>query len=242
MGRIPSIHCPRVAQVATAKSRLRSGMNRKGATVLDETISVLVVDDHTLTAEMTSAWLHHEGKFRTAHAYCVDSALTVIRESGTYDVLLLDVDMPGMNGLDGVGKMVAANAPGSVVIFSGQVRGEGAMRAIEMGARGFIPKTLPLKSLVNAVRFVALGEIFLPHSLAAEQIQPARRVSRSDPLSPVETDVVKGITRGMTNKAIANELGLSEIMVKAHVRSICAKLNASNRTQVALTAVMQGIG
>lgn len=207
-----------------------------------ETISVLVVDDHTLTAEMTSAWLHNEAGFRTAHAESVDSALKVIREDGAYSVLLLDLDMPGMNGVEGVERMVAANAPGSVVLFSGQVRAEGALRAIEMGARGFIPKTLPLKSLANAVRFVALGETFLPHSFAVSQRRPTRRKAQSDVLSPAETDVVKGITRGMTNKAIANELGLSEIMVKAHVRSICAKLNAANRTQIALTAVMQGIG
>lgn len=206
-----------------------------------DNISVLVVDDHTLTAEMTSAWLHNEAGFRTAHAESVDGALKAIQQDGAYEVLLLDLDMPGMNGVEGVERMVAANAPGAVVLFSGQARAEGALRAIEFGARGFIPKTLPLKSLANAVRFVALGEVYLPQSFAALQRKPGRRGAKTGVLSAAEMDVLKGITRGQTNKAIGSELGLSEITVKAHVRSICAKLNAENRTQVALTALMQGI-
>lgn len=220
---------------------MKQDVNEKGRSVQSENISVLVVDDHTLTAEMTSSWLQNEAGFRTSHAETIDSALDAIRQDGAYTVMLLDLDMPGMNGVEGVTKMVAANSPGSVVLFSGQARFEGALRAIELGARGFIPKTLPLKSLTNAVRFVALGETFLPHSFVSSQQRPNRRRSQAGVLSATELDVVKGITRGLTNRAIANELGLSEITVKAHVRSICAKLNAANRTQIALAAVMQGI-
>lgn len=213
-----------------------------GTVLLTDTeITVLVVDDHSLTAELASAWLNHEAGFRTAHAESVEDALGAIRQNGSFHVLLLDLDMPGMNGVEGVERMVSANLPGAVVLFSGQAQAEGALRAIELGARGFIPKTLPLKSLANAVRFVALGETYLPHSIAALMRSPGRKGRKSGVLTTVELDVVKGIVRGMTNRAIGEELGLTEVTVKAHVRSICSKLSVSNRTQVALTAVSRGI-
>ena len=143
-------------------------------------------------------------------------------------------------GMRGVERMIEANAPGAVVLFSGQVRLDGALRAIEVGAKGFIPKTLPLRSLANAIRFVSLGEIFLPPSFA-KSIRTQQRKRATGSLSETELDVVRGVTKGKTNKDIARDLGMSEVNVKMHVRSICAKLNVANRTQIAMTAVMRGL-
>lgn len=203
---------------------------------------VMVVDDHTLTAEMTARYLASEcdGEFLTDHTDTLDGAIELVAANGPYSVILLDVDMPGMQGLRGVERMIEANNPGSVVLFSGQVRLDGALRAIEVGAKGFIPKTLPLRSLVNAVRFVSLGEVFLPPSLA-KTVRVQQRQRTAGALSETELEVVRGVTKGQTNKDIARDLGLSEVNVKMHVRSICAKLSVSNRTQVAMTAVMRGL-
>lgn len=206
---------------------------------MDERGSILVVDDHSLTAEMTARYLESEADFKTSHRDSLPEAIDLIASDGGFDVVLLDLDMPGMNGLVGVEKVIAENKSGAVVIFSGQVRIEGALKAIELGAKGFIPKTLPLRSLANAIRFVLLGEIFLPPTLTRKNLANQGRGSES--LTQLEHDVLRGVTRGQTNKDIARDLGLNEVNVKMHVRSICSKLSVKNRTQIAMTAVMQGL-
>lgn len=203
---------------------------------------VMVVDDHTLTAEMTAKYLGSEckGEFEIEHTDSLDGAMELVAANGPYSIILLDVDMPGMQGMRGVERMIEANSPGYVVLFSGQVRFDGALRAIEIGAKGYIPKTLPLRSLANAIRFVSLGEIFLPPSIA-KSVRKQQRGRSANGLSETEIEIVRGITKGHTNKDIARDLGLSEVNVKMHVRSICAKLNVTNRTQVAMTAMMRGL-
>lgn len=202
--------------------------------------SVLVVDDHGLTAEMTSFYLQREGHLDSDHANSLDEALLKVRAK-IFDIVLLDLEMPGMNGMRGLERMISANAPGSVVLFSGNVRTEGALKAIELGAKGFIPKTLALKSLLNAVRFVAMGEIFLPQSVISGERKSGRTRSDSSELTNAEREVLLRLTKGMTNKDIARELGQSESGVKMTVRAICQKMDVTNRTQIATTAMMQGL-
>jgi two-component system, NarL family, nitrate/nitrite response regulator NarL len=204
------------------------------------TIKVLVVDDHTLTCELLSAYLATEGDMESVHADNVERGLELIQKKGPFDIVLVDLEMPGMNGMAGIERFIAAAKPGNVILFSGQARMEVALRAIEAGVKGFIPKTLPMKSLCNAVRFVAAGETYLPQSFTLAFAKPERR-KRSTTISTAEKDVLKGICKGQTNKDIARELGLTEITIKMHVRSICSKLNVSNRTQIAMTAIAQGL-
>lgn len=206
----------------------------------DSVITVLVVDDHRLTCEMTRAYLNNEVGFSAEHADTVEKAVERIKESGPFDVMLLDLEMPGMNGMQGIERFISLNAPGSVLLFSGYARTEVALRAIEVGAKGFIPKTLPLSSLVNALRFAAAGETYIPHSIAITVTKPDRK-RKATTISETEKDVLHGICRGQTNKDIARELNTSEVAVKMHVRSICSKLSVSNRTQIAMTAIAQGL-
>ena len=206
----------------------------------DAQITTLIVDDHRLTCEMTRAYLNNEGGFAAQHADSVDKAIEAIRTDGPFNVVLLDLEMPGMNGMQGVERFISMNAPGAVILFSGYARTEVALRAIEVGAKGFIPKTLPLSSLVNAIRFAAAGETYLPHSIAINISKPDRRRKVST-ISSIEKEVLQGICRGQTNKDIARELNSTEVAIKMHVRSICSKLNVSNRTQIAMTAIAQGL-
>lgn len=206
----------------------------------EKPITVLVVDDHTLTCELTCSYLQIDGGFQCAHADTVERAIDLIQKTGPFDIVLLDLEMPGMNGMSGIERFISLTKPGHVILFSGSARIEVALRAIEAGAKGFIPKTLPVKSLCNAVRFVAAGETYLPQAFALAFAKPERK-KRSTTISTAEKDVLKGICKGQTNKDIARELGLSEITVKMHVRSICSKLSVSNRTQIAMTAIAQGL-
>lgn len=205
----------------------------------EESLSVLVADDHDLLVDMLEALLNAKG-FRTDRALSLPQVLDRISSAGTFDIVLLDLDMPGMNGLSGVEKVVKANAPGSVVLFSGQARQEAVFRSLEFGVRGYIPKTLPVKSLTNALKFVASGETFIPSGIAANIVLKKKEPNLSV-LSQKEIEVLQGICRGETNKDIARNLGLTEILVKMHVRSLCSKLEVKNRTQIAMTAVSRGL-
>lgn len=203
-------------------------------------ISVLIADDHDLLAEMLETFLKSSGFKNTARAKSLDEALETISNTGSFDIVLLDWDMPGMDGILGIEKAVAANKNGAVVIFSGYVRQEVIFRALEIGARGFIPKTVTAKSMTNALRFIATGEVYLP-SFIAESMALSKKASRQSPLTAKEMEVLRGICRGDTNKDIARDLGLKDVQVKRYVQTISAKLNVSNRTQIAMVALAQGL-
>ena len=113
------------------------------------------------------------------------------------------------------------------------------MRALELGAAGYVPKTLSPKSLAAALRFVAAGETYFPSTLA---MPVAKADTAADAqLSQRERQVLRGICEGATNKDIAQSLSLTEVTVKMYVRAVCAKLRASNRTQAAIIALSTGI-
>lgn len=202
-------------------------------------LSVLIADDHDLLVDMLEAVLTAKG-FTTDRAPSLPAAIERINSAGTFDIVMLDLDMPGMNGLSGVEKVVKANAPGAVVLFSGQARQEAVFRSLEFGVRGYIPKTLPVKSLTNALKFVASGEVYIPSGVSVN-IAQKRKEPGPSLLSQKEIEVLQGICRGETNKDIARNLGLTEILVKMHVRSLCSKLEVKNRTQIAMTAVSRGL-
>lgn len=211
--------------------------------MLDKTktaISVLIADDHALLVDMIDIFLKSDGGFTTARADSLDSALGAVEAEGAFDVILLDLDMPGMHGLQGIEAAIKANRGGKVVLFSGQVRQEAIFQALEMGVSGFIPKTLSAKSMANAIRFVDSGEVYIPSALSATWARPERRM-QSGNISPREMDVLRHICLGKTNKDVARELGLTEITVKMHVRSLCAKMNVTNRTQIAMKSIACGL-
>jgi DNA-binding NarL/FixJ family response regulator len=203
-------------------------------------ISVLIADDHKLLAESLELYLKSDGGFLPDRAESLDEAIEKIAAKGTYDVVLLDLDMPGMCGLGGLERAIEANKGGRVVLFSGKARQEAALRAIELGASGFMPKTLSPKLLATALRFVAAGEVYFPSTLV-------RGRGRAEPqqaevqLSSREHQVLRGICDGQTNKDIAQELNLTEVTVKMYVRSVFTKLKATNRTQAAIIGLSTGM-
>jgi two-component system nitrate/nitrite response regulator NarL len=133
-----------------------------------------------------------------------------------------------MNGLTGLISLIAANRPRPVAVISGAMSADAAAAALEIGAAGFVPKTLGSRNLVGAVRAMIRGEIFAPVSL----------VSRGGDglLSARELDMLRGICAGKSNKEIARDLGLQEVTVKLHVKTMSRKLGARNRTHAAMIA------
>lgn len=201
---------------------------------------ILLADDHDMVRETISAYLRSEGGAEVTLATDLPGAMDLIAAEGPFDLVLLDYQMPGMYGLEGLAKALAANGGKGVAILSGSAPANTAKAALDAGAIGFIPKTMGAQSLLNAVRFMSAGEIYAPVELMrADDAAPAHPMAER--LSPRELEVLNGLCRGLSNKEIARELDLQEVTIKLHVRTLCKKLDAKNRTQAALTAKESGL-
>jgi two-component system nitrate/nitrite response regulator NarL len=197
-------------------------------------ISILIADDHQLVREMIAMVLDGAGDFAVKSVGSLPEALDQIAQDGPFDIVLLDVLMPGMGGLIGVRQAIAANIGAAVVILSGDLRRSFVQEAIALGARGYIPKSLPARSFVEALRQVASGKTFLPLHMTKTEAPPFRQ--RLVNLSPQEQKVLEYLVDGRSNKEIAREMDLTEVTIKSHMRSLCAKIGARNRTEAALIA------
>lgn len=192
---------------------------------------ILVADDHDLVRETLAAFLEHEGFEEVRMASTLDDAIAVTQASGSFDLVLVDYDMPGMLGLEGLQRMMAANDGRPVALISGSVTTNIAEAALAMGAAGYVPKTLGSRSMVAAARFMVAGEIYAPLSLMKKDTTLADTL-----LSPREVDVLRGICEGKSNKEIARDHDLQEVTVKLHVKTMSRKLEAKNRTHAAMIA------
>lgn len=201
---------------------------------------ILLADDQELVRETIAAFLRSVGDIEVEVARDLPAAIEVCRKAPSFDLILLDYMMPGMDRLSGLKAMRAA-APGvPVAILSGaapQVVGE---QAIASGAAGFLPKSMSTKSLLAAVRFMAAGEIYTPPAMRADRSVEAAGLSVSE-LTGREIDVLKRLCQGMANKEIAIDLGLMEATVKLHVKTLYRKIGAKNRTHAAMLAREAGL-
>ncbi|MEL6264034.1 MAG: response regulator transcription factor [Pseudomonadota bacterium] len=201
---------------------------------------ILIADDHDLVRETLVAFLEQEDGFTLTSASDLDTALAAIGAQGPFDLVLLDYGMPGMDGLAGLDRARTANGPGPVAIISGVADRAIAQEALDRGAAGFLPKTMTSKSMVNAVRFMAAGEQFAPLAfMTAEEPQAENPLAAR--LSTREREVLAGLCAGKSNKEIARDLDLQEVTIKLHVKTLCRKLEARNRTHAAMIAKEAGI-
>ncbi|WP_411891782.1 response regulator [Yoonia sp. SDW83-1] len=201
---------------------------------------VLIADDHDLLRDMLVLYLQSENGIETAAVGTLDAAHTRITSDEPYDLILLDYNMPGMNGLSGLIRTLEMEGGQRVALISGEAKREIAEQALEAGAAGFVPKTLSAKSMINAVRFMAMGEQYAPVDfMTAVEETPSNPLA--DKLSARELEVLKGLTEGKSNKEIARDLDITEPTVKLHMKTLFRKVDATNRTQAALTAREAGL-
>lgn len=199
-------------------------------------MKILIADDHDLLRDVLRSYLEAEGGFDVALASDVDGAAAAIAAQGPFDITLLDYTMPGMNGFEGLKRIIAASGEAPVAIISGSITGNIPERALAEGAAGFLPKTLPARTLVNAIRFMAAGERYVPIDLLKTMQKDSDATPFDDLLSPRERQVLRALCEGKANKEIALDLQLREPTVKLHVKLVCRKLAARNRTHAAMIA------
>lgn len=203
-------------------------------------MQVLIADDHELVRDTIVAFLNNENDLDLKACEDLTTALSLIKSEGPYHIVILDYTMPGMDGLDGLQKAIDANSGYPVAIMSGTANKAIAQAALDAGAAGFLPKTMGAKSLANAVRFMAMGEKFAPIDFMTRRDEP-NQSALAKGLSERENQVLDGLCRGLANKEIALELGLQEVTIKLHVKTLCRKLEAKNRTHAAMIAKDAGL-
>jgi len=203
-------------------------------------LRILIADDHDMVLETIAAFLKNEIEAEFKTAADLPGALDLIERTGRFDLVLLDYNMPGMNGLKGLTKALDANGGQGVAILSGNVSNKTAHEAMEAGAIGFLPKTLKANTMVNALRFMLSGEKFIPLSVLQDEDDPSGHPLTRN-LTQREIEVLEGLCKGLSNKEIANNLDLQEVTIKLHVRTLCRKLEVRNRTQAALAAKEAGL-
>lgn len=202
---------------------------------------ILIADDHDLLRETLSMFLASEGSIDTALASTLDAALDLIQSEEKFDLIMLDYNMPGMAGLNGLKRAMEASGGSPVALMSGIASRSVGEEALSFGAAGFVPKTLAAKTLVNAVRFMAMGEKYAPIDFMTADDPTVAPNPLAQKLSRRELQVLEGLSKGKSNKEIARDLDLQEPTIKLHVKTLYRKIGAANRTQAALIAKEEGL-
>lgn len=204
-------------------------------------MKILIADDHDLLRDTVTAFVEATGTIETVGVSDLSAALRALDDKGPFDLVLLDYNMPGMNGVDGVKQVAAHTSKPRVALISGEASRDVVQKAMDAGASGFVPKTLPATSLVNAIRFMAAGEQFIPAGLMQAEEKDAPMHPLVEMLTRREMQVLEGLSYGKSNKEIARDLDLSEPTVKLHVKNLYRKIGAANRTQAAIIARDAGL-
>lgn len=201
---------------------------------------VLIADDHDLLRDTLVLWFRQE-RIDVTPAADLASALRIVGRESPFDLILLDYGMPGMNGLHGLARALDDSKGARVAVMSGIAPREVAEQALEMGAAGFLPKTLSARSLVNAVRFMAMGEQYAPIDFMTAAPETEVVNPLVDKLTPREMDMLEKLCEGLSNKEVARALGIQEPTVKLHMKTLYRKIGAHNRTQAAMMAKEAGL-
>ncbi|MGB1214365.1 MAG: response regulator transcription factor [Pikeienuella sp.] len=201
---------------------------------------ILLADDHELVRDTISAFLQREGGFEVLSTNDYFSAAEIIKKRGPFDLVLLDYSMPGMEGLATLSAAKALNRDRPVALISGAADKAIAQDALAAGAAGFLPKSMAAKSLISAVKFMIMGEQYAPIDFMTAEDPEVDHPLKSK-LSERELQVLDGLCKGHSNKEIARDLDLQEVTIKLHVKTLCRKLDAKNRTQAAMIAKDEGL-
>lgn len=199
---------------------------------MPESTKIILADDHELVrVGLRDTLVRLEPDYEMLEAASLDEALEQAGREAPIALSILDLYMPGMNGIEGIRTMKQALPDAPVAVISGSVRESDVEATIAAGASGFIPKTMKILAMANAIRLIMAGETYLPYRFVEGT------AGRSDDrigLTAREREILGAIAQGKSNKEIARELGVEEVTVKLHATNVFRKLEVSNRTHAAM--------
>jgi len=200
-------------------------------------IRILIVDDHPVVrAGLTSMLGTQPGLQVMGSASSGEEAIEMMKLH-SLDLLLLDLRMPGMNGIDTLLAMKRLGIPTRVIVLTSYETDEDIYRAVHAGAEGYLLKNTSQGEMVDAIRAVYAGNRYIPRHIASRLTE---RMMRSD-LTTRELEILRMLAKGLTNKQIGRVLRISSNTVRNHVNSVIEKLDVSDRTEAATTAIKRGL-
>jgi DNA-binding NarL/FixJ family response regulator len=200
-------------------------------------IRIFIVDDHPVVRAGLTSMLGTQQELEViATASSGDAALEALGSTPA-DVMLLDLRMPGMSGVKTIQEIRRAGHLTRIIVLTSFETDEDIYRAVQAGAQGYILKDTSLKEMIEAIKNVHAGKRYIPRDIAARL---AERMMRAE-LTARELEILRMLAKGLTNKQIGRVLSISDNTVKNHVNSVIEKLEVSDRTEAATTAIQRGI-
>lgn len=212
---------------------------------MGDTIRILVADDHPIVRDGLIAILSTQPDFEIVGKASTGVEAISQAEVLNPDLLLLDLEMPEMDGVEALRHLRDAHSPVRAIVFTAFDTDERIVGAVQAGAQGYLLKGAPREEIFNAIRVVHAGGSLLQPVVASkllrQVIQDHDGHSSPDALTPREQNVLQLLAQGLQNKEIAAELVITERTVKFYVSSILSKLGAGNRTEAVTLAVQRGL-
>lgn len=202
-----------------------------------DTIRILIVDDHPVVCSgLTSMLSVQAGLEVIGSAASGEEALAIVQRDSP-DLMLLDLRMPGMDGIGVLNALKRVERVPRVIVLTSFEKEEDIYRAIRAGAHGYLLKDTSESEMIAAINIVNGGKRYIPRHIAARLTD---RMMRSD-LTARELQILELIAQGSTNKQIAKALDISDNTVRHHVNNIMEKLHVSDRTEAVATALRNGV-
>ncbi len=212
---------------------------------MSEKIRVLITDDHSIVRRGIKALLATEPDIEVVGEASDGLEAVSLAEKLTPDVILMDMVMPRMDGIEAIRNIVAQRPNVRILVLTSFAADEKVFPAIKAGALGYLLKDSSPEELVEAIHRVHLGQASLHPAIARKLLQelshPGGRPPSPDPLTDREVEVVKMLAKGLSNRQIADEMVISEATVRTHVSNILSKLHLASRTEAALYALREGL-
>lgn len=211
-------------------------------------ISVLIADDHSLIRQGLKQILELESDITVIAQASDGNEAVQLTKQYKPDVILMDINMPGTNGLQAIKQIKDDQLPSRIIVLTIHEDREYLFKTLQMGAEGYVLKDAEPKVLLEAIRNVHSGRSYIQPNMTMELVKEFNRVTlhekgkhNENNLTARETEVLGLIAEGMINKEIARTLYISEKTVKNHISNIFKKLNVSDRTQAAIYAIKHNI-
>ncbi|ENZ6907371.1 response regulator [Neisseria gonorrhoeae] len=211
------------------------------------TIKIILIDDHTLFRSGIKALLSRQHGFEViGEAADGLSGIKMISRLQP-DVVLLDLDMPGMNGREVLSQIISINPQQAVIMLTVSEDSDDLTECMRIGARGYLLKNINADFLLESIRKAAEGDNVFSPEMTAKLVkslispQPAQRTQALSSLTPRELEILGYLAAGHSNKIIARHLDLAESTVKVHVQNLLRKLNLSSRVQAAVYAIRHNV-
>lgn len=215
----------------------------------DPTVKLLIVDDHGLVREGLKAILGQSDlKAQCLEAWDEASIWHQITQHADIDIVLLDIQLPGLSGMELLKRIVKERPQLPIIMLSADHDSNTVSQALQLGASGFMPKSSLNQVLISAIRLVVAGGVYIPpEALLKSNSKPAAATTKPAVsldalgLTNRQLDVMRLLLKGMSNKLISRQIDLAEATVKIHIRGILRALNVTTRTEALVKLTEMGV-